>query len=133
MLERKAVQGHLRFTNIHFRYPTRPSVRVLRGLNLDVAPGSESRERRAWELFASLTSSSYNYLQSLRRVGWSIWMWKIDYDSGESRRETEGPRERVADFAPSLSSSSPFDSTIPSLDLSLSMVFPSLILTSTAS
>ncbi|KAL7417152.1 ste6-like protein [Mrakia frigida] len=40
MLDRKAVQGHVRFTNVHFRYPTRPSVRVLRGLNLDVAPGT---------------------------------------------------------------------------------------------
>lgn len=40
MLERKSVQGHIRFSNIHFRYPTRPSVRVLRGLNLDVPPGT---------------------------------------------------------------------------------------------
>lgn len=61
MLERKAVQGHIRFTNVHFRYPTRPSVRVLRGLNLDVAPGSESRERRAGETSASLTSSFFSF------------------------------------------------------------------------
>ena len=40
MLDRKSVQGHVRFENVHFRYPTRPSVRVLRGLNLDVPPGT---------------------------------------------------------------------------------------------
>ncbi|GAA6062061.1 hypothetical protein JCM10212_003559 [Sporobolomyces blumeae] len=32
-------QGHIRFENIHFRYPTRPHVRVLRGLDLEVKPG----------------------------------------------------------------------------------------------
>lgn len=31
--------GHISFKNVHFRYPTRPSVRVLRGLNLTVKPG----------------------------------------------------------------------------------------------
>ena len=30
------VQGKIRFENIHFRYPTRPGVRVLRGLDLTV-------------------------------------------------------------------------------------------------
>ncbi|KAH9936165.1 P-loop containing nucleoside triphosphate hydrolase protein [Fomitopsis serialis] len=34
------VQGHIRFENVHFRYPTRPGVRVLRDLNLDVEPGT---------------------------------------------------------------------------------------------
>lgn len=34
------VQGHIRFENIHFRYPTRPGVRVLRELNLTVEPGT---------------------------------------------------------------------------------------------
>jgi ATP-binding cassette, subfamily B (MDR/TAP), member 1 len=33
-------QGHIRFEDVHFRYPTRPAVRVLRGLNLDIPPGS---------------------------------------------------------------------------------------------
>ncbi|KAH6896470.1 P-loop containing nucleoside triphosphate hydrolase protein [Coprinopsis sp. MPI-PUGE-AT-0042] len=33
-------QGHIRFENVHFQYPTRPSVRVLRGLTLDITPGS---------------------------------------------------------------------------------------------
>ncbi|GAA5911249.1 ABC transporter ATP-binding protein [Sporobolomyces salmoneus] len=32
-------QGHIRFENIHFRYPTRPHVRVLRGLDIEVKPG----------------------------------------------------------------------------------------------
>ncbi|KIP05158.1 hypothetical protein PHLGIDRAFT_129050 [Phlebiopsis gigantea 11061_1 CR5-6] len=34
------VQGRIRFENIHFRYPTRPGVRVLRDLNLTVEPGT---------------------------------------------------------------------------------------------
>ena len=34
-----ASQGHIRFENIHFRYPTRPHVRVLRGLDIEVKPG----------------------------------------------------------------------------------------------
>ncbi|CAG8721928.1 10558_t:CDS:2, partial [Racocetra persica] len=33
------VEGHLKFTNVHFRYPTRPHVPVLRGLNLEIKPG----------------------------------------------------------------------------------------------
>lgn len=34
------VQGRLKFENVHFRYPTRPGVRVLRDLNLKVEPGT---------------------------------------------------------------------------------------------
>ncbi|EST07302.1 ABC transporter, transmembrane domain protein [Kalmanozyma brasiliensis GHG001] len=34
------VEGHLRLENVHFRYPTRPTVRVLRGLDVDVKPGT---------------------------------------------------------------------------------------------
>jgi len=33
------VQGRIRFENVHFRYPTRPGVRVLRDLSLQVEPG----------------------------------------------------------------------------------------------
>ena len=36
----KDVQGRIRFENVHFRYPTRPGVRVLRDLNLTVEPGT---------------------------------------------------------------------------------------------
>ncbi|KAI0346005.1 P-loop containing nucleoside triphosphate hydrolase protein [Trametopsis cervina] len=36
----KDVTGHIRFEGIHFRYPTRPGVRVLRDLNLEVEPGT---------------------------------------------------------------------------------------------
>lgn len=36
----KDVKGHIRFENVHFRYPTRPGVRVLRDLNLTVEPGT---------------------------------------------------------------------------------------------
>jgi ATP-binding cassette subfamily B (MDR/TAP) protein 1 len=34
------VRGHIRLENIHFRYPTRPAVRVLRDLSLQVEPGT---------------------------------------------------------------------------------------------
>lgn len=36
----KSVKGRIRFENVHFRYPTRPGVRVLRDLNLTVEPGT---------------------------------------------------------------------------------------------
>lgn len=35
----EGVQGHVEFRDVHFRYPTRPDVPVLRGLNLIVKPG----------------------------------------------------------------------------------------------
>ncbi|KAJ2922300.1 hypothetical protein H1R20_g14801, partial [Candolleomyces eurysporus] len=34
------VKGHIRLDNIHFRYPTRPGVRVLRELSVEVQPGT---------------------------------------------------------------------------------------------
>jgi len=34
------VKGHICFEDVHFRYPTRPGVRVLRGLNFSVNPGT---------------------------------------------------------------------------------------------
>ena len=40
MIPAEQVRGHIRFENIHFRYPTRPGVRVLRDLSLDVEPGT---------------------------------------------------------------------------------------------
>ncbi|KAG7440875.1 P-loop containing nucleoside triphosphate hydrolase protein [Guyanagaster necrorhizus] len=33
-------QGHIRLENVHFRYPTRPGIRVLRELSLQVEPGT---------------------------------------------------------------------------------------------
>lgn len=36
----KEVAGRIRFDGVHFRYPTRPGVRVLRDLSLTVEPGS---------------------------------------------------------------------------------------------
>ena len=36
----KDVTGRIRLENIHFRYPTRPGVRVLRNFNLTVEPGT---------------------------------------------------------------------------------------------
>lgn len=34
------IKGELRLESIHFRYPTRPGVRVLRNLSLHVNPGT---------------------------------------------------------------------------------------------
>ncbi|KAH9949128.1 P-loop containing nucleoside triphosphate hydrolase protein [Amylocystis lapponica] len=34
------VEGHIQFRDVRFRYPTRPEVPVLRGLQLDVEPGT---------------------------------------------------------------------------------------------
>ncbi|ORY35855.1 multidrug resistance protein 1 [Naematelia encephala] len=39
-LNHNEVKGHIRLEGIHFRYPTRPGVRVLRDLTIDVAPGT---------------------------------------------------------------------------------------------
>ncbi|KAI6035808.1 P-loop containing nucleoside triphosphate hydrolase protein [Pisolithus marmoratus] len=38
--EGRNVEGEIHLENVHFRYPTRPTVPVLRGLNLKVAPGT---------------------------------------------------------------------------------------------
>ncbi|KAH8889353.1 P-loop containing nucleoside triphosphate hydrolase protein [Thozetella sp. PMI_491] len=35
----EALDGHIEFRDVHFRYPTRPEQPVLRGLNLTVSPG----------------------------------------------------------------------------------------------
>ena len=40
VVESSDIKGHLRLDNIHFRYPTRPDTRVLRGLSLEVEPGT---------------------------------------------------------------------------------------------
>jgi ATP-binding cassette subfamily B (MDR/TAP) protein 1 len=39
-VDTKTTHGHVRLDNVHFRYPTRPAVRVLRGLSLEVQPGT---------------------------------------------------------------------------------------------
>jgi ATP-binding cassette, subfamily B (MDR/TAP), member 1 len=36
----KDVKGHIHFQDVHFRYPTRLGVRVLRGLNLSIKSGT---------------------------------------------------------------------------------------------
>jgi ATP-binding cassette, subfamily B (MDR/TAP), member 1 len=38
--EGRSVDGRIQLENVHFRYPTRPGVRVLRGMNLTVEPGT---------------------------------------------------------------------------------------------
>ncbi|KIJ64522.1 hypothetical protein HYDPIDRAFT_89952 [Hydnomerulius pinastri MD-312] len=39
-LSGESIEGQIRFENVHFRYPTRPGVRVLRDLSLKVEPGT---------------------------------------------------------------------------------------------
>ncbi|RKO97724.1 hypothetical protein CXG81DRAFT_13030 [Caulochytrium protostelioides] len=39
ILDPTSVKGHIRFENIQFRYPTRPDVKVLKGVDLEVKPG----------------------------------------------------------------------------------------------
>ncbi|KAG8907884.1 GTPase-activating protein [Tulasnella sp. 403] len=39
-IDGKTTHGHIRFEDVHFRYPTRPGVRVLRNMNLVVEPGT---------------------------------------------------------------------------------------------
>ncbi|KAK9234565.1 P-loop containing nucleoside triphosphate hydrolase protein [Lipomyces kononenkoae] len=39
ILNPESVEGDIEFRNVHFRYPTRPSVPVLRGLNLKIKKG----------------------------------------------------------------------------------------------
>lgn len=38
-LDPATVQGHVHFSGVHFRYPSRPGVRVLRKLNIDIPAG----------------------------------------------------------------------------------------------
>lgn len=39
-VDSRTIKGHIRFEDVHFRYPTRPGVRVLRNMNLVVEPGT---------------------------------------------------------------------------------------------
>lgn len=61
------VEGRIRFENVHFRYPTRPGVRVLRDLNLIVEPGT----------YIALVGAS-GCGKSTTYVCLDIW-WRFDY------------------------------------------------------
>jgi ATP-binding cassette subfamily B (MDR/TAP) protein 1 len=39
-IDRSVAKGHIRLEGIHFRYPTRPGVRVLRDLSIQAEPGT---------------------------------------------------------------------------------------------
>lgn len=39
-IDSSAVKGHLKIENVHFRYPTRSTVRVLRDLSIEVQAGT---------------------------------------------------------------------------------------------
>lgn len=38
---RKKVEGHIRFEDVYFEYPSRPDMPVLRGIDLDIKPGQK--------------------------------------------------------------------------------------------
>ncbi len=38
---RPVVEGHIRFENVHFEYPSRPDMSVLKGIDLDIHPGQK--------------------------------------------------------------------------------------------
>jgi ABC-type multidrug transport system fused ATPase/permease subunit len=38
---RPKVSGHIRFENVHFEYPSRPDMPVLRGIDMDILPGQK--------------------------------------------------------------------------------------------
>ena len=40
ILDSKITKGHVRLENVRFRYPTRPTVPILRNLTLQAKPGS---------------------------------------------------------------------------------------------
>ena len=40
VVESSVIKGNLQFVDVHFRYPTRPGIRVLHGLSLEVEPGT---------------------------------------------------------------------------------------------
>ena len=40
-VNRPKVEGHIRFENVYFDYPSRPDMPVLRGINLDILPGQK--------------------------------------------------------------------------------------------
>lgn len=39
IIDPATVRGHIRFEDVHFRYPSRPHVRVLRNLNMEIPAG----------------------------------------------------------------------------------------------
>lgn len=40
-VNRPKVSGHIRFENVHFEYPSRPEMPVLRGIDMDIQPGEK--------------------------------------------------------------------------------------------
>jgi ATP-binding cassette subfamily B (MDR/TAP) protein 1 len=40
VIDLETVKGLIKFEGVHFRYPTRPGVRVLRDLSIEVEPGT---------------------------------------------------------------------------------------------
>lgn len=40
-VNRPKVEGHIRFENVYFEYPSRPDVGVLKGIDLDILPGQK--------------------------------------------------------------------------------------------
>lgn len=40
-IQRPKVEGHIHFTDVHFEYPSRPDMPVLRGIDMDILPGEK--------------------------------------------------------------------------------------------
>lgn len=60
------VRGQIRLEDIHFRYPTRPGVRVLRGLTLKVEPGT----------YIALVGASGSGKSTVYVIIYSSFWWK---------------------------------------------------------
>ena len=41
LVNRPKVQGHIRFEDVHFEYPSRPEMAILKGIDLDIIPGQK--------------------------------------------------------------------------------------------
>ncbi|PPQ92430.1 hypothetical protein CVT25_008651 [Psilocybe cyanescens] len=85
VIDAKAVQGHIRFENIHFRYPTRPGVRVLRDLSFEVEPGTYvalvGASGSGKSTTIQLIERFYDPLHGAVYVGHSGLQWRRDADT----------------------------------------------------
>jgi ABC-type dipeptide/oligopeptide/nickel transport system ATPase subunit len=73
VVDSKAMNGHLRFDNIHFRYPTRPTTRVLRNLLLEVEPGTYIALVGASGSGKSRVGGWFSFLPAWKNT--SEWKW----------------------------------------------------------
>jgi len=67
------ISGRIRFQDVHFRYPTRPNVRVLRGLSFKVEPGTYTA------LVGASGSGKSTVIQLIERF-YNPWAGQIYFD-----------------------------------------------------